>query len=68
MNLFHPNGMVERMSVPKRTPRLGMRYGRGKEGSPIDTETLKIADDNDRRHQPRHDADPLRGRLVDVNA
>ena len=69
MNILHPSGMVERMGERhQRRTSVRTRYGRGKDGSPKDARTWKIASDNDRRGQPRSDDDPLRGRLVDLNA
>ncbi|MGI9508047.1 MAG: hypothetical protein ACR2QJ_01705 [Geminicoccaceae bacterium] len=67
MNILHPNGMVERIGERHRKPALRTRYGRDKDGSPKDAESWRIARDNDRRDQHRHD-DPLRGRLIDLDA
>lgn len=68
MNILHPHGMIERIGERQRGRGFPTRYGRNKEGSPKNARTMKIADDNDRRNQPRGDDDPLRGRLVDLNA
>lgn len=68
MNILHPNGMVERMGDRRRKPATLSAYGRKKDGSPKDQRTSKIASDQDRRSQPRQDDDPLRGRLLDVDA
>ena len=68
MNILHPHGMVERMGERQRRPVPRTRYGRDKDGSPKDSESWKIAKDNDRRDQPRHEPDPLRGRLIDLDA
>lgn len=68
MNILHPHGMVERMGERHRRPVPRTRYGRDKDGSPKGSESWKIAKDNDRRNQPRHEPDPLRGRLIDLDA
>lgn len=68
MNILHPHGMVERLGERYRKPVLLARYGRKKEGSPNDARSLKIADELDRRRHPRQEGDPLRGRLLNVNA
>lgn len=68
MNILHPHGMVERLGERHRKPTSLARYGRRKEGSPNDARSLKIADEQDRRGHSRQDDDPLRGRLLDVNA
>ena len=68
MNILHPHGMVERLGERHRGTGFQTRYGRKKEGSPKNARSMKIAGNNDRRVQPREDEDPLRGRLVDLNA
>ena len=67
MIITHPHGMVERMNDRRRRPKGVQNYGRGKDGSPQTTETLKIAHDNDRRDHDRRDEHSLRGRLIDLN-
>lgn len=68
MNILHPHGMIERMGDRHRKPAPLARYGRRKDGSPKDARTSKIAGDQDRRSHQRQDDDPLRGRLLDLNA
>ncbi len=68
MNILHPHGMVERMGERHRKPAPLTGYGRRKDGSPKDTRTMKIANDQDRRSRSRQDDDPLRGRLLDLDA
>ena len=68
MNTLHPQGMVERLGERHRKQVMLGRYGRRKEGAPKDVRTLKIAENNDRRGARRRDDDPLRGRLLDLNA
>jgi len=67
VNILRPNGLVERMT--ERPGRSGVlpRYGRGKDGSPKDSRSWKIARNNDRRRYDRPSDDPSRGRLVDLN-
>lgn len=67
MNILRPHGMVERMSERHRKSDLLPRYGREKDGSPQDAQTMKIAHDNDRRDRRRRDDNPMRGRLIDLN-
>ncbi len=67
MIITRPHGMVERMNDRRRRPDALQNYGRDKEGSPQNSETLKIAHDNDRREHDRHDEQSLRGRLIDLN-
>jgi hypothetical protein len=66
MNLIRPNGLVERLSLPRLQVEL-QGYGRTQPG-PATPETLRLAARQERRRQPRRKADPLRGRLVDVTA
>lgn len=69
MNIRLPHGMIERIGERQPRPTALNRYGRKKEGSPKDDpRTSKIANEQDRRRHPRHDDDPLRGRLLDLNA
>ncbi len=68
MNILHPHGMVERMGERQRKSAPLPHYGRRKDGSPKDTRTLKIAGDQDRRSRQRQEDDPLRGRLLDLDA
>ncbi|NJO37601.1 MAG: hypothetical protein HC871_08255 [Rhizobiales bacterium] len=68
MNILRPNGMVERLDEPPRRSAGPPRYGRDKDGSPKDARSLKIANGNDRRRRDRRHDDPLRGRLLDLNA
>jgi hypothetical protein len=68
MNVMLPNGLVERMSERQERLRSFSRYGRKKDGAPMNAESWKIADDNDRRERSRPDSDPFRGRLVDLDA
>ena len=68
MNIRFPHGMIERMGERSRKPGTLPRYGRGKDGSPKDVQTLSIAAEQDRRSRPRQDDAPLRGRLLDMDA
>lgn len=68
MVVIPPHGMVERLGERLRRPRALPRYGREKDGAPSTADTWKIASANDRRERPRHEVDPLRGRLVDLDA
>ena len=68
MNILHPHGMIERLGESHRYAGFPARYGRKKQGSPKNARSMQIADENDRRRQPREDDDPLRGRLIDLNA
>ena len=70
MRVINPNGMVERLNDYRKRPQpqFGDRYGRRKEGAPRDQRTVKLAAEQDRRTQPREEADPLRGRLFDLTA
>ncbi len=68
MNIIHPQGLIERMSDGHRRPRERTRYGRDKDGAPKSAENWQIARNNDRRERPRQEIDPLRGRLVDLDA
>jgi hypothetical protein len=60
--------LIERLSDGHRRPRFWTRYSRGKEGAPKDARSLQIAEENDRRSARRDEIDPLRGRLVDLDA
>jgi hypothetical protein len=66
MNLIRPNGLIERLTLP-RLQLEPESYGRAQPG-PATPETLRMAAGQDRRRQPRRKADPLRGRLVDLTA
>jgi hypothetical protein len=66
MNLIRPNGLIERLSLP-RLQLEAESYGRAQPG-PATPATLRLAARQERRRQPRRKADPLRGRLVDVTA
>jgi hypothetical protein len=67
MIITRPHGMVERMNDRRRRPDTLQSYGRDKDGSPQNAETLKIAHDSDRREHGRRDERALRGRLIDLN-
>jgi len=67
MDLIRPNGLIERLT---RMPQLQVAahgYGRAQPG-PANAEALRLAARQDRRHEPRRKADPLRGRLLDLTA
>jgi hypothetical protein len=66
MNLIRPNGLIERLSLPRLQVE-PESYGRAQPG-PATAETLRLAARQERRRQPRRKADPLRGRLIDVTA
>ncbi len=68
MNVVRPHGLIERLDGSRRRPGQLARYGREKDGAPKDAESWRIAHANDRRERPRHEAEPLRGRLVDLDA
>lgn len=67
MIISRPHGLVERLNDRRQRPDGLPRYGREKSGSPQNVQTLKIAHDNDRREQDRHNDQALRGRLIDLN-
>ena len=66
MQIFHPNGMVERMNGRQERPELRDRYGRRKDGAPRNPITVRTATEQDRREKRREAIDPLRGRLFDL--
>jgi hypothetical protein len=66
MDLIRPNGLIERLSLPRLQPQ-PEGYGRAQSG-PATPEALRLAARQERRRQPRRKADPLRGRLVDLTA
>ncbi len=66
MNLIRPNGLIERLTLPRRQVELE-GYGRAQPG-PATPEALRLAARQERRRQPRRKPDPLRGRLLDVTA
>ena len=66
MNLIRPNGLIERLTLP-RLQGAPEGYGRAQPG-PATAETLHLAARQERRRQPRRQADPLRGRLLDLTA
>ena len=68
MEIFQPNGMVQRLNDGWQQPNLRQRYGRRKDGAPKDARTTSIAAEQDRRATPRDDVDPLRGKLFDIVA
>lgn len=68
MNILRPNGMVERLGERPQRSAGPRRYGRDKDGSPKDANSWKIARENDRRGRDRQSDDPMRGRLLDMNA
>ncbi len=68
MQIFSPNGMVQRLNDGRGNPQLRDRYGRRKDGAPKDARTTTIAAEQDRRAEPRDTADPMRGKLFDITA
>jgi len=68
MQVTLPNGLVERMGERRERSTGLPRYGRQKEGAPMNAGSWKIADGNDRRERQRQETDPFRGRLIDLDA
>ncbi len=68
MEIFQPNGLVQRLHNNRQQPLLKLHYGRQKDGAPKDARTTAIAAEQDRRAEPRDMADPFRGQLIDIKA
>ena len=68
MTLIRPNGLVERLDRwPHARAGGSSGYGRERPG-PATAEAVRLAARQDRRRDRRPRPDPLRGRLVDVEA
>ena len=67
MEIIPPNGLVERMEDRRERTMQPMGYGRQKHGAPMNAESWRIADSNDRRDRQRLGTDPFRGRLIDLD-
>ncbi|HET6519079.1 MAG TPA: hypothetical protein VFG47_04590 [Geminicoccaceae bacterium] len=67
MTLIRPNGLVERLYRSPHERPDPATYGRVQPG-PATAEALRLAARQDRRKERRTRPDPLRGRLVDVEA
>lgn len=67
MDLIRPNGLVERLSRTRQPAVRFDGYGRTQPG-PAAPEDLQAAAARDRRRRRRSRPDPLRGRLLDVEA
>ena len=67
MTLIRPNGLVERLDRWRPVRTGAVAYGREQPG-PTTAEAIRLAARWDRRRERRAKPDPLRGRLVDVEA
>ncbi len=66
MIVLRPNGLVERLQDGRRPVSQMPTYGRTQPGAQT-PEAIAEAARRDRRRQRRGQADPLRGRLLDLS-
>lgn len=66
MRVTSPNGTVNQPSSRHVRPATLDRHGRTKDGNSISEVNMKIDTRQPRRRGPRMNADPKRGRTVDV--